>query len=148
MKFFYRNRCECLESLVFGAADDFVLEGFADVVEVVAVACHADDQASILFGILLRFAQRLGVHHVELDVMAVHLEVCPHEAHHFINAGFVFEELRGEFLVQQRSACAEVIHLRDGFDHRRGSVRIRPLHWRKTTIKQMDRFDRLDENIM
>lgn len=115
---------------MFGSSDDFVLEGFADVVEVVAVSGDADDEAAVFFGVRLRVAQRLRVHDVELDMVAVHLEVCAHEAHHLADSGFVLQQLRSELLVKQRPAGAEVVHLADGFDHRRGPVRIRPLHGR------------------
>ncbi len=44
------------EGLLFGAGDDFFLQVFAQVHEVVAVAGDADDQVAVLFGMLLGLA--------------------------------------------------------------------------------------------
>jgi len=61
------------------AGDDLVLQGGAQVAEVVAVARDADDEVAVLRGVRLRGAERGGVDDVELDVVARHLEVGAHE---------------------------------------------------------------------
>ena len=57
-----------------------------EVAEVVAVAGHADDQVAVLLGVGLGLAQRLGVDHVELDVVAVHLEVAADQVRQLVDA--------------------------------------------------------------
>lgn len=64
-----------LEGAVLGAGDDLILQGLAQVTEVIAVAGHPDNQIPVLLGVCLCGPQGLGPHHVELDVVAVQLEV-------------------------------------------------------------------------
>jgi len=59
------------------AGNDFVLQVFAQVVEVVAVACHPNNQVAVFFGVLLGIAQGVGRYHVELYVVAIESEVGP-----------------------------------------------------------------------
>ena len=61
--------------IVFRSSDDFILQRFYQVVEVVAVACHADNQVAVLFRVFFCVAQRIGRHHVELYMMPVHAEI-------------------------------------------------------------------------
>src|ERR1019366_7346407 len=63
------------ESGLRGSGDDLVLKARSDVVEIVAVAGHAHNQVAVLLRLFLCRLQRLGRHHVELDVVPVHLEV-------------------------------------------------------------------------
>ena len=60
---------------MFCAGDDFLLQFAGQIAEVIAVAGHADDQVAVRSGFGLGLAQRFGPDHVELDVMAVQLEV-------------------------------------------------------------------------
>src|ERR1035437_1162469 len=66
------------ETRLLRAGDDFVLQGGGEVAEIVAVAGYPHDQIPMLLGMRLRLAQRLRRDHVELDVMAVELEVRAH----------------------------------------------------------------------
>ena len=47
----------------------------AEVIEVIAVAGHADHQVAVLLRMLLSIAESGGVHDVELDVVAAEAEV-------------------------------------------------------------------------
>jgi hypothetical protein len=67
----YKGREGVLPLFVFGAGDDFVLQGFAQVTEVVAVAGNPHDQVAVLVWVFLSLAQGIGVHHVELDMMPI-----------------------------------------------------------------------------
>ncbi len=62
---------------LLGAPDDFVLQRFAKVVEIIAVAGNTDDEVAVFFRMLLRIAKRIGRHNVELDMMTVHPEIAP-----------------------------------------------------------------------
>ena len=95
--------------------------------EVVAVSRHAHQEIPIFRRAGLGLAQGCGVHHVELDVVAVELEVSPDEARHLLDALFSFEDRGQEALVQQRASGAHLIHLAQRFDHRRGAVAVRPV---------------------
>nr|VUD30767.1 Uncharacterised protein [Raoultella sp. NCTC 9187] len=59
-----------LELFNHRTADDFVLNFFAQLDEVGAVARHADDQVAVFFRLLLRFFQ-----HFVIDVAELHLTV-------------------------------------------------------------------------
>jgi len=60
---------------VLGAGDDLFLQRGRQVAEVVGVAGDPDDEAAVSLGVDLGLAQRLGGDDVELDVVAVGLEV-------------------------------------------------------------------------
>ena len=115
---------------MLGAGDDLVLEGLAEVAEVVAVAGDADDQVTVLFGMGLRLAQRLRIDDIELDMMAVELEVGADELNEHIEAGIVFQQLGRELLVEQSAAGAGVIQLGGGLEDRGGAVAVGALHGR------------------
>ena len=72
------------EGGLLGTADDFVLQILAKVVEVVAVACHTDDEVAVVLRVFLCVAQSVGVYHVELDVVAVHTEVGADEVYQVV----------------------------------------------------------------
>ncbi len=72
----------------------------------------------------LRRPQRVGPHHVELDVVAVQLEVRADERCQLVDAFLPLEQLRRELLVEQRPAAARVIHVRGRLDDRGRSVAI------------------------
>ena len=63
------------------------------------------------FGVRLGRAQRVGIDHIELDVMAVQLEIGAHQLHQFVEALFICQQLGRELLVEQRAAGADVVHL-------------------------------------
>lgn len=79
------------ERFVFCAGDDFVLQGFAEVAEVVAVAGDTDDEVAVLLRVGLGFAQCLGADDVELDVVAVEPEVGSHQARQVVDALLALE---------------------------------------------------------
>jgi hypothetical protein len=60
---------------VLGAADDLILELFYQIAEVVAVPGDADDEVPVVVGLLLRAPERVGVDHVELNVVSVEPDV-------------------------------------------------------------------------
>ena len=64
---------------LFSAVDDFVLQGFVQVVEVIAVAGDADDEVFVLFRVALGIEERFSIDDVELDVMTVHGKVRPNQ---------------------------------------------------------------------
>ena len=55
--------------------EDLVLQILPEIDEVVAVAGHPHDQVSVVLRVLLSLPEGGGVHHVELDVVAVQAEV-------------------------------------------------------------------------
>ena len=67
---------------LLGPLDDFVLQFFAEIVEMIAVAGDADDQVFGLFRVLLRVKQRGAVDHVELDMMPVKAEIGADQRRH------------------------------------------------------------------
>ncbi len=98
---------------MLGTSDDFILECLAQITEVITIPGHTDDQAAILLRVLLRGTQSSRVHHVELDVMSVELEIGPHQLDQFIQTFIVGKDLRRELLIEQRAASTGMIHLRD-----------------------------------
>jgi hypothetical protein len=88
---------------VLRAADDLVLELQTAVQEIIAVTRHAHDQVAVLLRVLLGFPQRVGRHHVELDVVPGHLEIRPHERPQIMNPLLVREEVRSELLASMSS---------------------------------------------
>ena len=61
--------------LVFRSCNDLILQSLAEVAEVVAVAGDAHDEIAVLLRMSLCFAERCGVHHVELNMMAPQLKI-------------------------------------------------------------------------
>ncbi len=117
-----------LKSALLRPRDDLILQSLAQIAEIIAVAGHAHDQVAVLLGVLLRLAQGVGFDHVELDVMAVHLEIRTHQMGHLLDALLVRQKLGGELLVEQGAAGAQVVDLGCRADHGRGAVAVRALH--------------------
>ncbi len=69
--FLLRLSLNARERGLLSASDNLVLEVFSEVDEVVAVAGDADDQVLIFLRPGPGFVQGLGVHDIELDVVAV-----------------------------------------------------------------------------
>jgi len=82
--------------------DDLVLQRLAQIAKIVAVARHAHDQIAVLLRVLLGSAQRGRVHHVELDVVAVQPEVAAHQVDQVVQPLLIAQQVRGEFLIEQR----------------------------------------------
>ena len=59
---------------LLGAVDYLVLKLLAQVAEMIAVTCNADDEVFVFLRIGLGSQQRLAVDDVELDMVAVHVE--------------------------------------------------------------------------
>ncbi len=89
----YGWHAQKLKALMFRAGNDLLLQGLAQVAEIIAVSGHADDETAVLLRVLLGGAQGGSIHHVELDVMPIQLEVCPHQLDKFIQSF-----IRGEYL--------------------------------------------------
>ena len=113
---------------MFRPGDDLILQRLAEVAEVIAVACHTHDEVPVTLRILLRSAQRGSVHDVELDVVTAQFEESAYQLDELVQAGFVLEQLRREFLVEQGAAGADVIHLGHRFDDCRRATSVRALH--------------------
>ena len=95
---------------MFRAGDDLLLQCFAQVAEIVTVSSHTDDETAILLRVLLGSAQSGGIHHIELNVMPIELEVRPHQLDQFIQPFVRGEYLGRELLIEQCTACAGMIH--------------------------------------
>lgn len=120
---------------LFSAVDDFVLQGFVQVVEVIAVAGDADDEVFVLFRVALGIEEGFPVDDVELDVMAVHGEVRPDQGSQASQAFRAGDDGRREFLIEQSAASLELFQFGTGLDDRRRSVGISAL-FRRNTIGQ------------
>lgn len=119
----YARSFLCPKAL-FSAVDDFVLQGFVQVVEVIAVAGDADDKVFILFWVALGIEEGFPVDDVELDVMAVHGEVRPNQGSQAGQAFRAGDDGRREFLVEQGAASLELFQFGAGLNDRRRSVGI------------------------
>lgn len=60
---------------MFGPANNFILQIFFQVVEIITISRYANDQITIVLRIFLRLSQRIRRHHVELYVMTVEVEI-------------------------------------------------------------------------
>ena len=61
--------------LLFGSFDNLILQGLGQVAEEVAISGYTNDEIPKLLGLRLSCAKRLRPDHVELDVVAVDLEI-------------------------------------------------------------------------
>src|SRR4030065_2030617 len=118
-----------LEGGLFGPADDLFLELGPQIDEVIAVAGDQDDEVAEFFRMLLCLPQGLGRHHIELDVMAVELEVRPDEMGQLADPLLSGQELGREFLVEKSAPCPQLVHLGHRLDHRRTALPVSPLDW-------------------
>ena len=100
---------------------------FVQINEIVAVSRNAHQQISILIRGLLGLAERVGIDYVELNMVAVELEIGADEAGEVIDALFTLKDAREESLVQQGAAGFELIHLAKGFDYGGRSVSVSAL---------------------
>ena len=119
---------KCLDPLMFGAGDDLILQGVAEVAEVVAVAGHAHDQVAVLLGVGLGGAQRGGIDHVELDVVPVQLEIRADQVDQLGQALSDASTWGVNFWLSKRAACAHVVHFGGGLQHGSGAVAVGALH--------------------
>ena len=94
-----------------GAPDDLVLKIFSQVVEIVAVPRHANYQVTVQFRMFLCLPQCLCTYNIELDMVSVEAEVAPYKSSEFTVALLIFEELRGELLVEKCASRFQVINL-------------------------------------
>ena len=77
----HRNALSAAKPLLC-ALNDLILKRFIQIAEIIAVSRHAHDQIPVLLRIFLGRTQGVPVHHVELDVMAVHIEVGADQIRH------------------------------------------------------------------
>jgi len=91
--------------------NDFVLKILAQIIKIVAISCHSNNQITILFGMFLCIQQRFYRNHIKLNMMTIHPEIATHKASKLCNAIFVIEERRRKFLVKQRATCTDMIEL-------------------------------------
>jgi hypothetical protein len=66
-----------LEGLMFGPADNFILQFGTQVDKIIAVTGNTDDKVAVLPRILLGFLQGFGADDIELDMMAIQFEIGP-----------------------------------------------------------------------
>jgi len=100
-------------------ADDLVLQVGRAIQEIIAVSGHAHDQVAVFLRVDLGFAKGVGRDDVELDVVGVHLEIGPDEMAEVAEALLVGQQLRREFLVEERSPGPDVVNLGRRFQDRR-----------------------------
>ena len=62
------------------------------------------------------------------QLVAIEFEIGSHQVHQFGDPGIVSQHLGDEFLIQQRTAGADMIDFRGGLHHGCGSVAVRALH--------------------
>ena len=70
--------------MVLGARDDLILQGAAQIAEIVAIAGDPHDQVPMLQRAGLGRAQGGSVHNVELDVMTAQPKVRSHQVHQIV----------------------------------------------------------------
>ena len=70
------------EALMFRTPDDLVLKVLSQVIEIITVARHANNQILIFFWIFLRIQKRLSVNDIKLDMVTVHNEIRTDEGRH------------------------------------------------------------------
>lgn len=83
--------------------DDLVLKSPAEIPEMVTVAGNPDDEIPVVFRMLLSLQKRLAVNDIELNVVAVQVEIGAHQACHVVEPLLPGHIGRSEFLVQQSS---------------------------------------------
>ena len=105
----------CLIERLLGSFDNLILQRLAQITEMIAVSGHAHDQVFVVFRVFLGLDQGFFIYDVELNVVSVHVEVGTHQIRHLIQPFLACDYAWGELLVQQRSACLEMIHLGTGF---------------------------------
>lgn len=111
-----------LYCVVFRSGNDFVLELFGHVVEVVAVTGNADKEVFVLVGMLLCIEKGLCVNDVELDVMTTELEICANHRRAFLDVVVTLEQLWCETHVEQRTAALRLVEFAERLNHSRWSV--------------------------
>jgi len=79
---------------VFGAPDDLILKILAQVIEVIAVSCNANNQVTVLFRMLLRIAKRFGADNVKLYMVPVEAEIASYQCRKFLIALLILKKLR------------------------------------------------------
>ena len=79
--------------------DNFVLQIFAQIIEVVAVTGYPYNQVAIHLRMLLRVAKRIGIHHIKLNMVTIEPEITPHQRRYLTDGLFIIEETGGKFLV-------------------------------------------------
>jgi len=94
---------------VFCPPDNFILEILTQVIEVIAVSCHPDDQIAVQFRMFLGFTQCFGINYVELYMVTIEAEITPYQSRKVPVTVFIFKKLRREFLVQQSASCTKMI---------------------------------------
>ena len=119
-----------LKCSLFGAGDDLILQGFAQVAEVIGVASYAHNQVAVLSRVLPGVLQGGRIYHVELDMVPVQLEVCPHQLDQVHQPGVILQQLRGQLLVEQRAPGTDVIHFGSRPKHSGRAAAVSPLHRR------------------
>ena len=98
-----------LALLVLSAGDDFVLQLLRHIVEIVRIACYAHQQIAVVVRMLLGIEQRLGIHDVELYMVAAELEIGADEAGTFLYVFVALEKLWCKANVKQRSAALRLV---------------------------------------
>ena len=93
---------------MLGTGDEVVLQILGQFREVSAVARDADDEAAVLFRILLGIDQGLAVDHVELHMPQPQVHEGANEAHQLAGTFLAGQAAGGELDVQQAGGTLEV----------------------------------------
>ena len=55
--------------------NDLILQTFSQVIEIIAISGHSNNQIAVSFGIFLSFAKCFRIYDIKLDMVSVHSEV-------------------------------------------------------------------------
>ena len=83
--------------MLFCSPDNLVLQRLSQVVEIVTVPGHPDDQVPVFLRVFLRIPQGARRNHVKLDVVAHHAEVASYQLGDLVNRLLIPEEVRGKY---------------------------------------------------
>ena len=90
-----------LSFIVLCAGDDFVLQLFCHIVEIVRIACYAHQQVAVVVRMFLSIEQCLGIHDIELYMVTSEFKVCAYEAGTFLHVLVLPEQLWREAYIEQ-----------------------------------------------
>ena len=111
-----------LALIVFCAGNDFVLQLFRHIIEIVRITRHAHQQVTVIVRMLLGIQQRLCIHDVELYVVTAELEVSAYETGTFLHILITPKQLRCEAHIEQRTATLCLVEFAQRLYYRRRTV--------------------------
>ena len=126
--------------LLFGAADDVILDFFRQYHELRAIARNANHQVLVLLRIFLRLQQRVAIDNVKLYVHPFLIEVVTHQTAKVSQTLFPRQRGGQEFLVVERSVRGDKV-IQFGYRVGCGGPRV-SLPWRGDTPSASGSFAR------